>query len=171
VPFAPGRYNLKQTGTVLEHALVLVLAGGHLIVIVGELEPTARQKNIEVENISGVRLEIHTVENRLAVADIVTSSELGRVEEMAGTHPVERHKISESLPNPNDTSPPVVPKFPYRSKTSEHPPSIQPGSRRDLGHQAGFIAEFGSRRTRGDFHTLYGARGKLRRKRACSADR
>ena len=49
-----------------------------------------------------------------------------------------------------------------RSNASKRPSGIQSATGGDLRHKAGFIAEFGPRRTRGDFHALYGAGGKLR---------
>ncbi len=145
------------------HALLLVLR--QLIVIVGHLEPVARQKQIQVERIAPIRLVVDAIEERLRVTDIVYRQELGRIEKMPRAQSIQRNEIPElgGAVRKRRVLPVGAERAPGRLEAPGRPRSQTAlGSR--IHHQAGFIAILGVGRTGDQLHALDRIGRKLRRK-------
>ena len=144
-----------------------------LIVVVRNLEPVARCKQIQMERIMSVRLIVEAVEDAFVIPLVVEGREFRGIQKVAvSTRSPQRNSPTWRLPKPKAaislpscrTSPLV------RIHVAEHPPGAQPGARRDIRHQTGLIPKLGARRpvTASMFWiALVGVAWR----RACSADR
>ena len=146
-----------------DYLLPLVLV--RLVVGIGNLEPVAGEKQIEVERVMLAGLKIDAVEDGLVVADVVHGVEFGAIQEAARAVGVEYDEISQLGAAEAERG-----LFADGAKRAVVGVELserlfpEPGPRHPFHHQAGLIAILRGRRPGDHFHVLKRVFGHLGRK-------